>query len=31
LSKDGKQQTFHLSGTNEAGKPFHQVVVYDKQ
>jgi hypothetical protein len=31
LSKDGKRQTFHLSGTNEAGKPFHQVVVYDKQ
>lgn len=31
LSKDGARQTFHLSGTNEAGKPFHQVVVYDKQ
>jgi hypothetical protein len=30
LSKDGKRQTFHLSGTNDAGKPFHQVVVYDK-
>jgi hypothetical protein len=31
LSKDGTRQTFHLSGTNEAGKPFHQVVVYDRQ
>jgi hypothetical protein len=31
LSEDGKRQTFHLSGTNEAGKPFHQVVVYDRQ
>ena len=31
LSRDGKRQTFHLSGTNEAGKPFHQVVVYDRQ
>ena len=30
LSKDGTRQTFHLSGTNELGKPFHQVVVYDK-
>jgi hypothetical protein len=30
LSKDGTRQTFHLSGTNEVGKPFHQMVVYDK-
>jgi hypothetical protein len=31
LSKDGKTQTFTMDGTDKDGKPFHEVVVYDKQ
>jgi hypothetical protein len=31
LSKDGKTQTFHMSGTDKDGKPFSEVVVFEKQ
>ena len=31
LSKDGKVQTFHMSGTDKDGKPFTETVVFDKQ
>lgn len=31
LSKDGKTQTFHMEGTGKDGKPFHELVVYEKQ
>jgi hypothetical protein len=31
LSKDGKSTTFTMDGTDKDGKPFHEVVVYDKQ
>ncbi len=31
VSKDGKTQTFTVDGTGKDGKPFHEVVVYDKQ
>jgi hypothetical protein len=31
LSKDGKTQTFHMSGTDKDGKPFTELVVFDKQ
>ena len=31
LSKDGKTTTFTMDGTDKDGKPFHEVVVYDKQ
>jgi hypothetical protein len=31
LSKDGKTQTFHMSGTGKDGKPFTEMVVFDKQ
>jgi hypothetical protein len=31
LSKDGKTQTFHMSGTDKDGKPFTEMVVFDKQ
>lgn len=31
LSKDGKTQTFHMSGTDKDGKPFEEVVVFEKQ
>lgn len=31
LSKDGKTQTFHMSGTDKDGKPFQETVVYEKQ
>ncbi len=31
LSKDGKIQTFHMSGTDKDGKPFPEVVVFEKQ
>jgi hypothetical protein len=31
LSKDGKTQTFHMSGTDKDGKPFQEVVVFEKQ
>jgi hypothetical protein len=31
LSKDGKTTTFTMDGTDKDGKPFHGVVVYDKQ
>jgi hypothetical protein len=31
LSKDGKTQTFHMSGTDKDGKPFTEVVVFEKQ
>jgi hypothetical protein len=31
LSKDGKVQTFHMSGTDKDGKPFTELVVFDKQ
>jgi cytochrome c oxidase assembly protein Cox11 len=31
LSKDGKIQTFHMSGTDKDGKPFTELVVFEKQ
>jgi hypothetical protein len=31
LSRDGKTTTFTMDGTDKDGKPFHEVVVYDKQ
>jgi hypothetical protein len=31
LSEDGKSTTFTMDGTDKDGKPFHEVVVYDKQ
>jgi hypothetical protein len=31
LSKDGKVQTFHMSGTDKQGKPFKELVVFEKQ
>jgi hypothetical protein len=31
LSKDGKTTTFTMDGTDKDGKPFHEMVVYDKQ
>ena len=31
LSKDGKATTFTMDGTDKDGKPFHEMVVYDKQ
>lgn len=31
LSADGKTTTFTIDGTGKDGKPFHEVVVYDKQ
>lgn len=31
LSKDGKTMTATTEGTNSEGKPFHHVVVYEKQ
>ncbi len=31
LSKDGKTQTFHIKGTDKDGKPFQELVVYEKQ
>ncbi len=30
LSKDGKLTTFTMDGTDKDGKPFHELVVYDK-
>jgi hypothetical protein len=30
LSKDGKTTTFTMDGTDKDGKPFHELVVYDK-
>jgi hypothetical protein len=31
LSKDGKTTVFTMDGTGKDGKPFHEMVVYDKQ
>jgi hypothetical protein len=31
LSEDGKTTTFTMDGTDKDGKPFHEVVIYDKQ
>ncbi len=31
LSKDKKTQTFHMSGIDKDGKPFTEMVVYEKQ
>jgi hypothetical protein len=31
LSVDGKTTTFTMDGTDKDGKPFHEMVVYDKQ
>lgn len=31
LSKDGKTTTFTMDGTDKDGKPFHEMVVYDKE
>jgi YD repeat-containing protein len=31
LSPDGKTTTFTMDGTDKDGKPFHEVVVYDKE
>jgi hypothetical protein len=31
LSKDGKTTIFTMDGTDKDGKPFHEVVVYDKE
>jgi hypothetical protein len=31
LSEDGKTTTFTMDGTDKDGKPFHEMVVYDKQ
>lgn len=30
LSKDGKVTTFTMDGTDKDGKPFHELVTYDK-
>src|SRR5882672_1115142 len=31
LSKDGKTTTFTMDGVDKDGKPFHELVVYDKE
>jgi hypothetical protein len=31
LSNDGKVTTFTMDGTDKDGKPFHELVVYDKE
>jgi hypothetical protein len=31
LSKDGKTQTFHMSGVDKDNKPFTELVVFEKQ
>ena len=31
LSDDGKTTTFTMDGTDKDGKPFHELVVYDKE
>jgi len=31
LSTDGKTTTFTMDGTDKDGKPFHELVVYDKE
>jgi hypothetical protein len=31
LSKDGKTTVFTMDGTGKDGKPFHEMVVYDRQ
>ena len=31
LSKDGKTTVFTMDGKDKDGKPFHEMVVYDKQ
>jgi len=31
LSEDGKTTTFTIDGIDKDGKPFHEMVVYDKQ
>jgi hypothetical protein len=31
LSKDGETTTFTMDGTDKEGKPFHELVVYDKE
>jgi hypothetical protein len=31
ISRDGKTQTFHMSGTDKDGKPFQEMVVFEKQ
>lgn len=31
LSADGKTTTFTMDGTDKDGKPFHEMVVYEKQ
>lgn len=31
LSKDGKTTVFTIDGADKDGKPFHEMVVYDKQ
>jgi hypothetical protein len=31
VSKNGKTTTFTMDGTDKDGKPFHEMVVYDKQ
>ncbi len=31
LSKDGKKMTYTLTGTNEEGKPIHNVLIFEKQ
>ena len=31
LSKDGKTTTFTMDGVGKDGKPFHEMVVYDKK
>jgi hypothetical protein len=31
LSKDGETTTFTMDGTDKDGKPFHELLVYDKQ
>jgi hypothetical protein len=31
LSQDGKVTTFTMDGTDKEGKPFHELVVYDKE
>jgi hypothetical protein len=31
LSKDGKKMTYTLTGTDEQGKPLHNVLIFEKQ
>jgi hypothetical protein len=31
VSKDGKTVTFTMDGTDKDGKPFHELVIYDKE